>query len=239
MGQGMGKISFLYFWSMIDYGKLQCVGTMDVGPNMPLHTPFFSYYFSAPANTKVDPPAEINAVADPGSNATAQLLASVPARKTPASVNEPSMGSSLDLNTMLAMQLLSMGQMQMQMFQNMFGTSASMLNGMKSLPQPSNTITNALASSQATGFTAIDSRKTYPKVKDFFSQIIGRDPDWDIQLMMDKLIEGGVFRIDEILWFREDDLKETYGLHVAEAKWLLREVNKAVAAENAANLHGL
>ena len=46
-------------------------------------------------------------------------------------------------------------------------------------------------------------------------------------------MDDGLYRIDELLWFSEDELKETYVLKHAEVKWLLREVNKVVAAENA------
>jgi hypothetical protein len=216
----------------LSYRYLQSVGTLNVGPDSPPRTPLYTYYYTAPANAKVVPPAET-------SNTTCTEPSSGGPLPALALGNEPTtIGSTPDLNTMLAMQLISMGQMQLQMFRNMFGTSVSQPNQASPFPQASNTTTNTPASSQLTGVTSIESHRNYSTIEDFFRQISARDPKRDVGFIMDKLLEGGMLRIDEILWFREDDLREAYGLHLAEAKWLLREVSKAVAAENVADHTG-
>ena len=150
---------------------------------------------------------------------------------TPASGLVASGGTpGLDLNSLLTMQLINMGQMQMQIFQSMFGTSALQSGNFL---QSSNTTSNSASSSQPTGVTAINSHKVYATIEDFFSQVSAKDPNRNVTFIHDRLMDDGLYRIDELLWFSEDELKETYGLKHAEVKWLLREVNKAVAAENA------
>jgi hypothetical protein len=214
------------------YGHLQAAGTINVGLESPPHTPLYTYYYTAPANAKVGPPAEISNIEDAEPSSGSNLPTPVPTSTTLALGNEAATTSNpLDLNTILAMQLVSMGQMQLKIFQE-FGTLVSWPTQTNGAPHVSNAAANTAALSQLTRVTVIDSRRNYSTIQDFFGKVSAQDPDRNISFMVDRLSEGRILHIDELLWFGENDLKETFNLHLAEAKWLLREVNKAVAAEN-------
>ena len=157
----------------------------------------------------MDPPV------DHGDNAldvgtSPKLPAAVPSpiatldRLTPASGLIASGGTpGLDLNSLLTMQLINMGQMQMQIFQSMFGTSALQSGNFL---QSSNTTSNSPSSSQPTGVTAINSHKVYATIEDFFSQVSAKDPNRNVTFIHDRLMDDGLYRIDELLWFSEDEL---------------------------------
>lgn len=185
----------------------------------PPQTPLFGFFFKAAPNSTVQPPQKQPKVVPSNTEHSHVGLvdAAIPSmRGAPVFQGSPSRTS---MNTLMTAQLLNMGQMQMQMFQNMFNGPQ---HAPKFFPQPNSVIppTNV----------EIDENREYPKIDNFFEALMTKQPGRNLRPLMQKLTDGGLFFIHEILYYSEEELLKFFDLRGAEPRWLLREVKKEVAA---------
>jgi hypothetical protein len=129
--------------------------------------------------------------------------------------NPTSSTGLVDINSVLMAQALSVSQMQMHLFQNMLSTPIQ-----KRLSNPNMTV-------NPNNSPAIDDGKDYPRFDHFFETIQDKVSDRDLGRILSKLTDAGIYRILELHWFSEADLKDA-GLVLGDIKWLQREVRKAM-----------
>lgn len=137
---------------------------------------------------------------------------------TPASahgnIHVPGMGT-VDMNSVLAMGIIQMVQMQMHWMQNVQGCGAA-----------HGTIPAGLTSLQ-TGTLPSKPIHMYPKFDAFFEALSLENVDWDMGSILMVLADASIHCIHELEEFSDKELIDL-GLKIGDIKWLRKVVRKAL-----------
>ncbi|KAF8495314.1 hypothetical protein BU17DRAFT_103637 [Hysterangium stoloniferum] len=191
--------------------KAWASGIMGISDEMPPNTPLFSHFFSAPTNSKVEPPKLAGGVR---ASEAIQIPSPLPSN---ISLNSSNMAAFPDIHSLLMTQVVGMSQMQMQMLQNMLGTPRRKV---VSSPNPGAT----------DGTIIVGDSTDYLRFDEYFESIGDKVIDRDLGAILAKLTDSGVYRVHELAWFTDAELKEA-GLVIGDVKWLRNEVKKAMQKE--------
>ncbi|KAF8522700.1 hypothetical protein BU17DRAFT_86593 [Hysterangium stoloniferum] len=184
---------------------------MGISDEMPPNTPLFSHFFSAPANSKVEPPKLAGGVrASEAIQIPLPLPSNIP-------LNSSNMAAFPDIHSLLMTQVVGMSQMQMQMLQNMLGT-------------PRRKVVSSPNPGAIDGTIIVDDSTDYPRFDEYFESIGDKVVDHDLGAILAKLTDSGVYRVHELAWFIDAELKEA-GLVIGDVKWLRNEVKRAMQKE--------
>ena len=183
---------------------------MEVSEEQPPKTPLFGHFFSAPADSKVDPP---NMSQSPP----------ISTLSLPNSNTSPSYGSTTmpDITTLLMTQIMGLSQIQTQLMRDMVGTPRRKISNS---PNPGHTSYGTTCNSES---ITIDDSKVYPRFDEFFESLGDRTVDRDLGAILAQLSDAKVYRIHELRFFSDSELKDM-GLAIGDIKWLRNEIKKAV-----------
>ena len=187
-----------------------------ISVDMPPHTPASEYYFTASPHSVIHPPGKDTICPDPP--ATAAPSAPVVDMPTITAVGGSGLPSNPDPNVLFSSLSTLLLTQAIRTLQAMESPTPIPQSG--PIPRlPINTYPN--------GCPPIDESRLYPKIDELFEDLASQDPGHNIGLMLTKLVDAGLYRIDEIYTSTEEKLKGM-GLLQGEADWLLRKVKHAI-----------